>query len=470
MTRRRMPRCTTKLLSPRPFLPAAWLGYAMAILLLSCSPEKKGNERQHLADRIEHHMRTEVLDKWYPQSVDSEYGGFISTFTYDLHPEGSQDKMIVTQARHTWTNARAFELYPDVGQYRDNALHGLKFLYDVMWDKVNGGFYTLVDRQGNPRSVTVMDAPGKNAYGNAFGIYALAACYRALDDTSAFNFARRSFLWLDRHARDPVHGGYFNAMREDGTVLQPGQDASPYSALGTKDYNSSIHILEAFTELYHVWPDSLVRERLLEMLHVVRDTLIGNKGYLTLFVKPDWTAITLRDSSRDVILAHYQIDHVTFGHDIETAYLIIEASEALGMGHDSTTYRVAKQLVDHALRTGWDTTVGGFYDAAYYFKGEKEIEIIRDTKNWWAQAEGLNALLLMADLYPDDPMDYYGKFLKQWSYIDSYLIDHEHGDWYAGGIDKEPDQKTALKGNIWKGVYHHFRALSNCVERLRKGK
>jgi len=34
-------------------------------------------------------------------------------------------------------------------------------------------------------------------------------------------------------------------------------------------------------------------------------------------------------------------------------------------------------------------------------------------------------------------------------------------------LDKEPERKTALKGHIWKATYHQFRALMNCVRRLR---
>ena len=62
--------------------------------------------------------------------------------------------------------------------------------------------------------------------------------------------------------------------------------------------------------------------------------------------------------------------------------------------------RVAKKMVDHALQNGWDDSVGGFYDEGYYFKDKEGITITHDTKNWWAQAEGLNTLLMMADLFP----------------------------------------------------------------------
>jgi mannobiose 2-epimerase len=123
--------------------------------------------------------------------------------------------------------------------------------------------------------------------------------------------------------------------------------------------------------------------------------------------------------------------------------------------------------VDHSLRTGWDDTLGGFYNEGYYFKGEPKLTILFDSKNWWAQAEGLNTLLLMADRFPADPMQYFDKFKKQWQYIKTYLIDPVHGDWYEEGLDKEPHRKTSLKGHIWKGTYHHYRSLANCIEQLK---
>ena len=241
--------------------------------------------------------------------------------------------------------------------------------------------------------------------------------------------------------------------------------ARPIRAI--KDQNSSIHLLEAFTELYQVWPDPLLRERLHEMLLLIRDTITTPRGYLVLFLTPDWKPVSFADSSEAVILKHRNLDHVSFGHDVETAYLMIEASHILGFTNDTTTQRIAKKMVDHALRNGWDNTVGGFYDEGYYFKNKEGISIIRDTKNWWAQAEGLNALLMMADLYPGDEMKYFSKFETLWKYADAYLIDHENGDWFAGGLDKQPEMKTALKGQIWKAFYHQYRSLANCIDRLR---
>jgi mannobiose 2-epimerase len=422
------------------------------------------SERLQLANEMEKSIKTELLNKWYPQSVDSLYGGFLSTFTYDFKPTGTQDKFIVTQARHTWSTAKAAERYPQVLYYIKCSQAGFHFLRDVMWDKTYGGFYGLVDRQGK---VKTSGKAEKDAYGNAFAIYALAAYYKASGDTGALNLAKQAFLWLEQNSHDAVYKGYYQHLHRNGTPVVRDATVPSTSDLGYKDQNSSIHLLEAFTELYGVWPDALVRERLQEMLLLIRDKITTKEGHLTLFLQPDWTPVSFRDSSKASVRKHKNLDHVSFGHDVETAYLMLEASHALGMKKDMATLVVGKRMVDHALHNGWDQAAGGFYDEGYYFKNSPGITILLDTKNWWAQAEGLNTLLLMADNFPNDTMQYFAKFKQLWQYAQTYLIDHVHGDWYAGGLDKEPGQKTALKGHIWKGNYHQFRALFSCVERLR---
>jgi cellobiose epimerase len=446
----------------KKIFPAALLIIVIPADAQNTNNDKKEAQRLQLAGEIERSMREELLTKWYPRSIDSVYGGFITTFNYKFEPTGSQDKMIVTQARHIWSNSLASRLYPKVDYYKKCAAQGFNFLKTKMWDKSNGGFYTLVDRKGN-----VKDNEGKTAYGNAFGIYALAAWCKASGDKDALQLAKDCFAWLEKHAHDPVLKGYYQNLLPGGTPLKRRAAEPSTSTTGYKDQNSSIHLLEAFTELYTVWPDKLVRQRLEEMLLLVRDVITTDKGYLSLFLQPDWTPVSYRDSSEAVILKHRYIDHVSFGHDVETAYLMLEASHVLGFKNDTVTMKVAKRMVDHALQNGWDTMKGGFYDEGYYFKNKKEISIIKNSKNWWAQAEGLNTLLLMADQFPDDPMNYFEKFRLIWKYIQTYLIDHEYGDWYEEGLDNSPEKRTALKGHIWKATYHQLRALSNCVERLQ---
>ena len=436
------------------------------LFLILAADHILSGERERIADSMELSVRKELLDVWYPRSIDSLDGGFLSAWSYDFKPVGNQDKMIVTQARHVWVNAKAAERYPTVPYFKYGAHWGFLFLKDKMWDKDYGGFYTLVDKKGNPK--TRGFAP-KEAYGNAFAIYALAAYYHESGDTAALDLVKQAFLWLDKHSHDPVYKGYYQHMERDGTPIQRTAATPSTAETGYKDQNSSIHLLEALTELYGVWKDPLVRERLNEMLLLIRDKIVNPRGNLTLFFQPDWTPVSYRDSSRADILRHRGLDHVSFGHNVETAYLMLEASHALGNVSDPLTLSVGKRMVDDALRNGWDSVRGGFYDEGYYFKGDNAITITLNTKNWWAQAEGLNSLLLMGDKFPDDPFHYFDKFKLLWQYVQTYLIDHEHGDWYDEGLDNSPGRRTALKGQIWKATYHNYRALVNCITRLKGG-
>lgn len=438
---------------------------SLMVLIPSFAFSQKVNQ-ETIADEIETSLHAQLLDKWYPLSVDREHGGYLSNFSYEFLPEERQEKMIVSQARHFWSTSKASIYFPEKEHYIENAKHGFRFLKDKFWDKEFGGFFTLLDQAGN---ILPTGREVKTAYGNAFAIYGLAAFYEATGDTTALNLAKKAFLWLENHSHDPIHKGYFQSLARDGSPLLDRRGLPSTSQIGYKDQNSSIHLLEAFTELYGVWPDKLLKERLEEMLYLVRDTLVTEKGYLQLFFFPDWEPVSYRDSAEAAIKEHHSLDHVSFGHDVETAYLMLEASHALGIENDPVTTRVAKKMVDHALKYGWDERVGGFYDASYYFKGSDKPEVVRDTKNWWAQAEGLNTLLMMADYYPDDRMNYYTKFQLQWNYIKTYIIDQEHGEWFPGGLDKEPHQRKARKGHIWKTSYHNFRALINCLNRLRAG-
>ncbi len=438
------------------------------LFLLSCFP-KDGLKMQTKPGEIETDKRTisvemrRVLDDefkmWYPLSIDTVDGGFFSDINYKWELDGRQDKMIVTQARHVWATSNAAMFYQKGNGLRKVAAHGVEFLKTKMWDQEFGGFYNLVDRRGTP--ITDGGQIIKEAYGNAFAIYGLAAYYKAWGDTNALNLAKEAFQWLEKHSYDPQYGGYFQFLSRDGTPFTEG-----YRSVPPKDQNSTIHLLESFTELYSVWQDSTVKERLHSLLQIVRDAITTDKGYMVLFFGRDWTPVSYRDSSPEIRGRNYEFDHVSFGHDVETAYLMLEASDVLGINGDTTTLHVAKKMVDHVLANGWDTARGGVFDGGYYFKGDDKPKIVRNTKEWWSQVEAFNSFLMMSELFPNDEHRYYEKFCIQWDYCKKYVIDNEHGGWYWGGADIVPNNRHSPKGSIWKCNYHTSRGLINCIKRL----
>jgi len=422
--------------------------------------------RDSLVSVFDEYLKKGILEVWYPLIIDTVYGGYFSNLTSDLRLTDNQPKMLVTQSRQIWTSTQAAIFYDDTS-YIKYARHGVRFLMSRMWDKESGGFFNLRTRTGDSPGGATGDE--KRAYGNAFAIYGLSAYYKLTGDTSALDYAKKAFLWLDEHSRDRKYGGYIDAMDrtgmwlsrvKQGTVQQGAQGGS------WKDFNSSIHLLEAFSELYKVWPDPLVKERLTEMLILVRDTFTNPKGYLTLNFTEDWKPVTNKDSSESVIRRRSGIDHVSFGHDIETGFLLLEASHSLGILDDTTSLRIARKLVDHTLKNGFDRKTGALFDAGYYFPGRDTITILNKSAEWWVQSEGLNALLLMTIIFPDEEK-YFPAFLKLWNYVETYVIDKEHGEWYPRGLYYNPEAKNALKASIWKGNYHNGRTLMNCIRMLK---
>ncbi|MFO0908035.1 MAG: AGE family epimerase/isomerase [Isosphaeraceae bacterium] len=401
-----------------------------------------------LRQRIDFLLRDEMTRRWFPATIDAQ-GGFHQNLARDWSRLPDDNRFLVYQARMTWTAAAFARFAPE---HRDafarHALYGVQYLDTVMRDREQGGYHFVLGPDGKIQ-------PGmgteKHIYGTSFVVYAASAVYEATHDPCALAVARDAYGWLESHAHDPEHGGYFEALTRDGKPILAPTATSRTDRLGIdygfKTMNSHIHLLEGVAALYKVDPHPKVKARLTELLEIVRDRIATDPGALNLYLTRDWRAIPAHDS---------------FGHDIETAYLLVEAAEILGIPDDPATWRRARQLVDHALDRGWDPKFGGFYD-----KGDAVGAPAYDlNKVWWTQAEGLNVLLLMHKRFRKQT-DRYGKaFLDQWRFIEAHQIDRVHGGWYQDTTREGALIGNGQKASPWKANYHTGRALMNVVTML----
>jgi mannobiose 2-epimerase len=413
-------------------------------------PQLSRDTYLRLAAEVDHALQADVLDAWFPASVDREHGGFYSHFTRDWRRGPSQGKFSVFQGRMTWVAAQVVMREPKrKEEFLPIVRQGVDFLDNVMWDKQYGGFFWGLDDSGR---VTPEFTDRKELYGIGFCIYGSAAAYRATGDPKALALAKKGFLWIEAHGHDPVNGGYFEILTREGKPVVPsvpdGQIApGPVGPINYKSMNTHIHLLEALTELYRVWPDPELRDRLEELLAIVRERICVEPGVMNLYFTNNWKAIP---------------DHDSYGHDVETAYLMLETDELLHHQAGEKTERMAKMLVDHALAYGWDQANGGFFREGTTF-GKPE-----DTaKEWWIECEGLNALLLMHERYGKQNPVYFQRFLEQWAFIRDHTIDSQyHGLYNLTKADGTPISED--KGVIWKAAYHDSRAFWNVSARLRK--
>lgn len=436
---------------------------------LRCSgPGSMLTPGDHIRSSISACLENDEIAYWYPRVIDSLYGGYTERYSYDWKEDSIQDKYLVYEARHLWTTSMLYRFYPGRPDFLAYAKHGFAFLKNKMWDPQDGGFFLAVDKQGNPMQGLIDE---KRIYGQAFAIYSLSEYFLASGDSAALDLARKAFNWIEKKPHDAVYGGYWEIIKRDGTPVSIADSASEHMgdrlAAGYKDYNSSIHLLESLTTLYKAWPDARVQSRLEEMYRIVKDTMVDPNGYLIQFFYGDWKRVPPGILNRRAGNNIWYREHVTFGHDIETAYLLLEAAEALHAG-DASVLNEAKKLTDHTIRFGWDTLNGGIFDHGEYI-GDDSISIIDNHKSWWAEIEALNTLLLMSEKFPAEKDHYYPLFLKQWEYIERYLIDHQYGEFYNYGIDTDPANKTDMKAHAWKASYHTSRGLVNCIKMLSAG-
>ena len=373
-------------------------------------------------------------------------GGFHENYSLDWTRTAGNNKSIVYQSRLTWTSAEAARRFPaQADLYLAMTRRGAACLADKLWDKTGGGFYWQVNTHGQPTSDT------KEMYGQSFGIYALAASYQASKDQATLDLAKKAFQWLEEHAHDTLNRGYVESIGADGKPATRGGASAVGAGAGQKSMNTSIHLLEALTGLYAVWPDPLLRTRVQEMLEICRDKIYSEPGYLIQFLSADWKPARSPDS---------------FGHDVEAGFLLVEAAEALGQV-DPRAWTVARRLVDHAMQYGWDNRLGGLYDTGAMNAQGVVTGGLRTEKIWWVEAEHLNALLLLHEHWGKETTRYWDAFVKEWNWITRYQIDHTHGGWWPT-VEADGTPASRAKADMWTECYHQARAMLTVSERLRK--
>jgi mannobiose 2-epimerase len=429
------------------------LSWLLVVLTVDPGAAVRAQSPEALRKNVNGLLRDELTKRWYPRALDQDSGGFHQNFARDWSSLPDRDRFLVYQARMIWTAAAFAEYSPEHREeYTKYVLRGVRYLDEVMRDRDHGGFHWMVDPQGH---VNERLGTEKHVYGLAFVIYAASKAHSVTKDPLALTLARDAFDWVEKHAHDAKCGGYFEALTRDGTPILAWKPDDPVWKrvdrvgvyYGFKTMNVHIHMLEALAELSRVDSRPLVRERLEETFKIVRDKIAVEPGALNLYSTRDWRATPAHDS---------------FGHDVETAYLLVEAAEALGMPDDPKTWHVARSLVDHALDWGWDENNGGFYDKGEAFGGEAFAK----NKIWWTEAEGLNALLVMHRKFGKSTDRYWKAFLKQWEFIEKHLLDPQYGGWYAETTADGQLVGDGQKANPWKANYHTSRAMMNVARML----
>lgn len=394
-------------------------------------------------DLLKKILMENILPFWFPQTLDKEKGGYRLNHDIEGRFKGPANKSLVVQARCVWFFAHLVREGYGSREHLDAARFGFEFLRDRMWDKQFGGFYWEVDASGETAVL-----PDKHLYGQSFGLYALAEYYLASGDEEALLLARKLFGVLEYIAYDTKYGGYIESFRRDWSVPPDTGQSYMGAPHDLKLMNTHLHLMEAFTTYYFASQDPTARQRLIELICIQSNTVLRKKlGACTDRYFRNWTPV--RDAA---------FERVSYGHDLENIWLLMDACDAAGVPAAPLRDFFAT-LFDYSYQYGYDRDQGGFYyTGAFNSPADQRI------KDWWVQAEALVSSLRMAKLTGEEL--YYEVFHRTLDWVNRRQVDWTHGDWFADIT--ETGSPVGDKANAWKGPYHNGRAMMVCLKLLKE--
>lgn len=391
---------------------------------------------EKLKQRIQRELVDNILPFWMDHAVDAVNGGFYGAVTNDLVVHNEVPRSSTLCARILWVYSTAYRLLGDA-RFLAMAERAYGYLTQVFLDSEYRGVYWSVDCAGN----AVADR--KHHYAQAFAIYGLSEYYRATGKAESLALAQEFYRLLEAHAYDPVYKGYTEGSSREWGVLED-MRLSPVDLNCNKSMNTHLHILEAYTNLMRVWDDPGLRSRHRELVETfIAHILNTGTGHLKLFFDRQWESLSAT---------------VSFGHDIEGSWLLLEAAEIQGdPGLISRVRELAVKTAEAVLEQGCDADGSVLYEA----KPGGEMD---DDKAWWVQAEAVvgfyNAFQVSGRACFEEAAR------RCWEFIENHLVDRVHGDWFKQlSRDRVPDY-ARFKVGPWDCPYHHSRACFEMMERL----
>lgn len=387
----------------------------------------------NMKEEIKDQLVSSIIPFW-KNLRDDEFGGYYGYMGYDLKLDKKAEKGCILNSRITWFFSNAYTLLKDESLLKE-ADHGYAFLKDHCIVKENGGIYWSMNYDGTPLDTT------KHTYNQAFCIYALSSYYEASGKKEALDLAKQLFHMIEEKCTDDQ--GYLEAFTRD---FQPesNEKLSENGVLAEKTMNTLLHVLEAYTELYRVSKDEQVKEKLKWIMDVFADKVYNPKlKRQEVFFDKNYNSI---------------IDLHSYGHDIETAWLMDRSLEILD--DDAYTNRlspITKALTENIYKVAFD---------GHSLSNECDKGVVDTNRVWWVQAETVIGFL---NGYEKDPSktEYKEAAEATWQFIKDYVIDKRPGsEWFwlvrqdGTPVEGEPIVEP------WKCPYHNGRMCMEVIRRL----
>lgn len=375
-----------------------------------------------------------ILTYWVTNAPDEEHGGFIGRISHNGKRYPEAVKGSVLNSRILWTFSAAYR-YTEKPVYLKLAERAYLYIRDYFYDPTHGGTYWTVNAGGRPQETR------KQIYGQAFTIYGLAEYFAVSQNAEALALATEIYERMEAYSYEPEHGGYIEAFTrewepEKDMRLGGGGENAP------KTMNTHLHILEAYANLYLVWPDIRLRKSLEGLLKVFENHIIRPQTYqMVLYSDVDWRPLS---------------DRISFGHDIEASWLLLETAEIL---HDE---KLTQKWRTNAISMVDATFSGLAPDGSLYYEYDPVTNHWDKQRQWWVLAESVVGYLNAWQISKDER--YLNQLFKVWEFTKNNILDYQGGEWFLG-LKGDNTLMDGDKISLWKCPYHNSRM---CLEVLKR--
>lgn len=386
-----------------------------------------------MLEEVKAHLLNDIIPFW-KNLRDDEFGGYYGYMDYDLKVDKKAVKGCILNSRITWFFANAYTLLKDESLLEE-AKHGFAFMKEHCMDKENGGIFWSMKYDGTPEDTT------KHTYNQAFSIYALSSYYEATHDEEALAMAKELFHIIETKCTDEI--GYKEAFDKEFHEVE-NDKLSENGVIAEKTMNTLLHVFEAYTELYRVAKLPEVKERLEWIMDTFADKVYNPKLH---------RQEVFFDRNMNTIL-----DLHSYGHDIETAWLMDRGVEVLGeKKYEEKMTPITKDLTAEIYKVAFD---------GHSLANECKKGVVNVHRIWWVQAETVIGFL---NGWQKDPSrtEYLDAAKSEWQFIKDHVMDKRQGSEWFWEVDQsgKPYEGRPIV-EPWKCPYHNGRMCFEVIRRL----
>lgn len=365
--------------------------------------------------------------RFWNKAYDNSLGGFYTNV--DKYGNASGNKNTLSQSRDAYGYVRAFMLTGNE-TYLNYARGALNFMYQHAWDKTNSGWFTNLDKNGNP----VNSKENKDAFNQHYALLGITAYFEATGDTLDWSWLMKGYVNNEQKLWDRRQGfeGYYDNVTYN------------WASKSGKSFNATVDAITTHTlYLYLLTGDAQYKDKLLKITDNMMKYLAGSMdAQKTGFVEKFDANWNWDNSDKMTIM----------GHVLKTAWCL---GRAYQISPDTSFITAAKKLVKSVMDKGYDHQYGGPYKDYDRTTGQMLMWGVADTaKAWWQMEQAVTAGLELYDITKDE--EYLKMADESLDFFMKYFVDHQYGEVYSDRTrdGRKVPQWGEEKGSSGKAAYH----------------